>query len=200
MILVIVVCMLFMELFVGVVIETFNNQKEIMTGNTSLIRSHRSWIEIQLMTLRSRPVKKILPTGENKIRDFCIKLTDHKQFDNFIMICIMCNTFVLGFVWYMQPESFETPIDVFNYFFMLVFTVEAIIKIIAHKAHYFLDAWNKFDFTVVVLTAIILIITWAGVGRDLAIMGTIVRVLRIGRVFRLVKKHEKLRAIFETLI
>ena len=112
----------------------------------------------------------------------------------------MCNTFVLGFVWYMQPESFDTPIDVINYFFMLVFTVEAIIKIIAHRTHYFKDAWNKFDFTVVVLTAIILIITWAGIGKDLAIMGTIVRVLRIGRVFRLVKKHEKLRAIFETLI
>lgn len=39
MILVIVICMLFMELFVGVVIETFNNQKEIMTGNSSLLRS-----------------------------------------------------------------------------------------------------------------------------------------------------------------
>ena len=112
----------------------------------------------------------------------------------------MGNTFVLGFNWYMQPESFKAPIDVFNYFFMIIFTVEAIIKIIAHKTHYFKDAWNRFDFTVVVLTAIILVITWAGVGSDLAIMGTIVRVLRIGRVFRLVKKHEKLRAIFETLI
>lgn len=152
------------------------------------------------MTLRSKPMRKILATGESRIRDWCIYITDHKHFDNFIMICIMCNTFVLGFVWYMQPESFDTPIDVINYFFMLVFTVEAIIKIIAHRTHYFKDAWNKFDFTVVVLTAIILIITWAGVGKDLAIMGTIVRVLRIGRVFRLVKKHEKLRAIFETLI
>ena len=200
MILVIVVCMLFMELFVGVVIETFNNQKEIMTGNSSLLRTQRAWVEVQLMTHRSKPMKKILPTGESKVRDYCIYLTDHKNFDNFIMICIMGNTFILGFVWYMQPESFDTPIEIINYFFMLVFTVEAIIKIIAHKTHYFKDAWNKFDFSVVVLTAIILIITWAGVGKDLAIMGTIVRVLRIGRVFRLVKKHEKLRAIFETLI
>ena len=112
----------------------------------------------------------------------------------------MGNTFVLGFNWYMQPESFKAPIDVFNYLFMIIFTVEAIIKIIAHRTHYFTDAWNRFDFTVVVLTAIILIITWAGIGSDLAIMGSIVRVLRIGRVFRLVKKHDKLRAIFETLI
>ena len=53
---------------------------------------------------------------------------------------------------------------------------------------YFKDSWNIFDFTVVVLTAVILIINWAGVGEQLEIMGTILRTLRIGRVFRLIKK------------
>jgi len=33
MILVIIVCMLFMELFVGIVVETFNSQKAMMSGN-----------------------------------------------------------------------------------------------------------------------------------------------------------------------
>ena len=33
MILVICICMLFIELFVGVVIETFNKQKELISGN-----------------------------------------------------------------------------------------------------------------------------------------------------------------------
>ncbi len=39
MMLIIIICMLFMELFVGVVIETFNNQKEVMAGNRDLERS-----------------------------------------------------------------------------------------------------------------------------------------------------------------
>ena len=38
MILIIFICMLFMELFVGVVIETFNGQKELLSGNSSLTR------------------------------------------------------------------------------------------------------------------------------------------------------------------
>ena len=72
---------------------------------------------------------------------------------------------------------------------MAIFTVEAILKIIAQKGAYFRDSWNLFDFTVVVGTLIILTIAWAGVGSGLEILGSILRTLRIGRVFRLIKKQ-----------
>ena len=87
-----------------------------------------------------------------------------------------------------------------NYIFVTIFTIEAIVKIIAQKTDYFRDSWNIFDFTVVVATLIILILNWSGVGKNIEIMGTILRTLRIGRVFRLIKKNEKLNEIFQTLI
>lgn len=71
---------------------------------------------------------------------------------------------------------------------MTIFTIEAIVKIIAQKLAYFKDNWNIFDFTVVVGTLIILTLNWAGIGDSIAILGTILRTLRIGRVFRLIKK------------
>ena len=71
---------------------------------------------------------------------------------------------------------------------MIIFTIEAIVKLIAQRCLYFKDSWNIFDFTVVVLTIVILTINWAGLGAQLEIMGTILRTLRIGRVFRLIKK------------
>lgn len=46
MILIIFICMLFMELFVGVVIETFNGQQELLNGNGSLGRRQFSWITV----------------------------------------------------------------------------------------------------------------------------------------------------------
>lgn len=46
MILIIFICMLFMELFVGVVIETFNGQKELLSCNGTLTRKQMSWITI----------------------------------------------------------------------------------------------------------------------------------------------------------
>ena len=60
-----------------------------------------SWVKIQQMLMKLKPKKVLEPTGENKIRDFCIAVTETKQFDLFIMICILANTFILGFNWYM---------------------------------------------------------------------------------------------------
>ena len=127
-----------------------------------------------------------------------IILTEHRFFDTFIMICILANTVVLGFVWYMQSQGIKDVLEVLNYCFMAIFTVEAIVKIIAQKGNYFKDSWNLFDFTVVVGTLIILGISWAGV--DIAVLSTILRTLRIGRVFRLIKKQQKLQEIFQTLV
>jgi len=101
MILVIVICMLFIELFVGVVIETYNNQKELMTNNRELSRIQLAYGRVHLLSTMFKPRKKL--TAEyTAVRNFNIVVTEHRYFDTFIMVCIMGNTFVLGFVWYMQ--------------------------------------------------------------------------------------------------
>jgi len=83
---------------------------------------------------------------------------------------------------------------------MVIFTIEAIFKIIAQRCDYFTDSWNLFDFTVVAATIVILAVTWADLVQNLDMVSTILRTLRIGRVFRLIKKQEKLQEIFKTLI
>jgi len=125
-----------------------------------------------------------------------IRVTEHRYFDTTIMVCILLNTFVLGFVWYMQSETVKDILEVCNYLFVVIFTVEAVMKIWAQQRDYFFDAWNIFDFTVVAATLVILAITWIGVGEGLEILGTILRTLRIGRVFRLIKRQKKLYEIF----
>ena len=113
------------------------------------------------------------------------------------MGCIVLNAVVLASNWYMMPESVTTIVEILNYIFMAIFTLEAIIKITAMRSKYFKDGWNVYDFIVVVLTAIILLLTWLGpyinleVG-NLGVTSTILRTLRIGRVFRLVKRAKEL--------
>lgn len=170
-----------------------------MAGNRDLERSQRSYIEVHMMAIKSKP-KKRLEAQYSKLRNSMIHLTEHRNFDMFIMICILANTFVLGFNWYTQPQSYKDVLEIFNYTFMIIFTVEAVVKIIAQRKDYFKDSWNIFDFTVVMGTIVILGITWAGMAGGLEILGTILRTLRIGRVFRLIKKQQKLQEIFKTLI
>jgi len=93
----------------------------------------------------------------------------------------------------MDP-SIEVGISYANYAFMAIFTIEAILKIIAMK--YFKDSWNIFDFTVVIGTIVVLVFSFSGVGGDISTQSTILRSLRIGRVFRLVKRAKQLQIIF----
>ena len=53
------------------------------------------------------------------------------------MLAIMANTALLAFNWYMQGEEFEKPILIVNYCFVTIFTIEAIIKLIAQRCLYF---------------------------------------------------------------
>ena len=90
--------------------------------------------------------------------------------------------------------------DIVNYVFTAIFTVEAIIKIIAYGKGYFQQGWNVFDFLIVVISYITLII---GVVSSSSIgpkQATIARAFRIGRIFRLIKKAKFLRIIFNTII
>lgn len=49
MFLILIVAMLFVELFVGVVIETFNSQKELMQGNRDLSRMQISYARVHML-------------------------------------------------------------------------------------------------------------------------------------------------------
>ena len=83
---------------------------------------------------------------------------------------------------------------------MIIFTVEAVIKIIALRKAYFSDSWNIFDFIIVVLTLLILILEVLGITVGFGSGATILRALRIGRILRLLKRLKRLQIIFMTLV
>ena len=86
--------------------------------------------------------------------------------------------------------------NIINYVFMIIFTLEAVIKIYALRCDYFSDGWNIFDFTVVVMTLVILVLTLAELVEDLASIGMVLRTLRIGRMLRLIKRAQTLQITF----
>ena len=77
--------------------------------------------------------------------------------------------------------------------------MEAIIKLIALRKTYFEDSWNVFDFTIVVVTLIMLILKLFSIKVPFGNGPTILRALRIGRILRLIKRAKKLKIIFYTL-
>ena len=48
-----------LNLFVGVVISTFNREKEKIGGNNLLTDRQKEWLDLRLLVINSKPVKLI---------------------------------------------------------------------------------------------------------------------------------------------
>lgn len=171
----------------------------MILGNRDLTRSQIGYARIYILAMSIKPKPHFIETGST-CRDFAIRITGHRNFESFIMLCICSNSFVLGTVWYMQDQDVVEIRENINFVFMAIFTVEAFLKIMAQGCYYFKDSWNVFDFCIVMLTIIILDLHWAGVGENIKMLGTILLTLRTLRIFRLIKKHQKLNEIYNTLL
>lgn len=71
--------------------------------------------------------------------------------------------------------------------FLLIFTSEAIIKILGFGTRYFKDGWNIFDFLVLIVSAVGIFLTYF-TSLEGASSTTIIRSLRIARMVKLFRK------------
>lgn len=110
------------------------------------------------------------------------------RFEIAIFVLIFLNMLSMGIEHYNQPHAVFFILEVSNAFFTTVFGLEAIVKIVGLRYHYFTVPWNVFDFLLVL--ASILGILMEDIMIDLPVSPTllrVVRVFRIGRILRLIK-------------
>merc|ERR1711871_1197710 len=103
---------------------------------------------------------------------------------------------------YDMPEYYSQFLERANQVFTLLYLVELLIKLLAMGAHFdFEDPWNQFDAVVVVLSLISMVLL--DFVLDITTGSTAVillRVVRIGRLFRLIKKAKTLRRLLSTML
>lgn len=186
------------NLFVGIVITTFNREKERLGKSYLMTGQQKEWIDIKLLMVRTKP-KSIIESHENKIRQFALEIARYPRFEGFIMGCIILNTLVLVLKWTNNPVEVQIATEVVNYILAGVFTLEAIVKITAFGSQYFKDGWNNFDFSIVCGTIVGVVITFT-TKYALGPQATIIRSFRIFRVFRLIRRAKSLRLMFQTFI
>ena len=102
----------------------------------------------------------------NCLRKWCIIITEKRGFELFILSSILVNTVVLGSHHFMIEDDAVQIIQSINFFFVSVFTLEALMKIVAQKLDYFRDQWNLFDFIVLLATLVMLVPLSLGYGND----------------------------------
>jgi len=109
------------------------------------------------------------------------------------------NTLILPIKWYGQSDTVSTVTEAINYVFTGIFTLEAIIKIIALDVRYFKDGWNVFDFVIVFGSLLSILLTFVS-SINLGGATSILRAFRVSRIFRLVNRAKRLKIVFNTFI
>ena len=128
------------------------------------------------------------------MKAFCSRVVNHKLFDKVIIALIIINGVILGLeTSTVLMEGYAHWFKLISDIILLAFVIEAIMKITAVAPRfklYFGDAWNAFDFTVVLLSLI------PSTGE----FAMIARLARLLRVMRLISTIPSLRLIVETLV
>ncbi|OAF68518.1 Sodium channel protein type 4 subunit alpha B [Intoshia linei] len=192
-----------LNLLVGVIIDNFNCQKKKYDGNyldVFLTPNQRGYYNTLKRLTSKRPIKNIKrPKGQlqNLFYDISISI----KFELVIVILIVINTIIMTIEHYRQRITYSVVIEIANVLFTTTFLMEAIVKIIGMRWHYFRQGWNIFDF-IIVITSILSVIFEEAV-RNIFITPTllrVVRVFRIGRALRLIKWAKGIRKLMFALI
>ena len=109
----------------------------------------------------------------------------------------MINTVFLCIDYYQKGPELTKVLLYANNIFVVVFTIEMTLKIIAYGFSYYWHVnWNKFDFIIVILSLAALDETLL---RDLNFNVTALRIIRVSRLLRMVKTSQGLRSLLKTL-
>ena len=124
----------------------------------------------------------------------CRKLIANKYFDHFITFCILANTIILSIETHDQSKLMDDVIFVINAFFTFVFLIEILLKLCGLGPIKCLqDSINMFDF-VVAFVGLFDFIAYYTMDRWRSGL-TVVKSLRLLRVFRLAQKWNTMKRL-----
>uniref|UniRef100_A0A8C6H3Q8 Voltage-dependent L-type calcium channel subunit alpha n=1 Tax=Mus spicilegus TaxID=10103 RepID=A0A8C6H3Q8_MUSSI len=143
---IILIAFFMMNIFVGFVIVTFQEQGETEYKNCELDKNQRQCVQY---ALKARPLRCYIPKNPYQYQVWYVVTSSY--FEYLMFALIMLNTICLGMQHYNQSEQMNHISDILNVAFTIIFTLEMVLKLIAFKPRgYFGDPWNVFDFLIVI--------------------------------------------------
>ncbi|XP_035308119.1 voltage-dependent L-type calcium channel subunit alpha-1D isoform X1 [Cricetulus griseus] len=194
---IIIVAFFMMNIFVGFVIVTFQEQGEKEYKNCELDKNQRQCVEY---ALKARPLRRYIPKNPYQYKFWYV--VNSSPFEYMMFVLIMLNTLCLAMQHYEQSKMFNDAMDILNMVFTGVFTVEMVLKVIAFKPKgYFSDAWNTFDSLIVIGSIIDVALSEADNSEESnRISITFFRLFRVMRLVKLLSRGEGIRTLLWTFI
>ncbi|KAK4808374.1 hypothetical protein QYF61_002611 [Mycteria americana] len=189
-----------LNLFIGVIIDNFNQQKKKISKDIFMTEEQKKYYNA-MKKLGSKKPQKPIPRPSNKFQGMVFDFVTKQVFDITIMILICLNMVTMMVETDDQSELKTSVLYKINLVFIVIFTGECVLKMFALRYYYFTIGWNIFDFVVVILS--ILGIVLSDIIEKYFVSPTLFRVIRlarIGRVLRLIRGAKGIRTLLFALM
>lgn len=125
---IIIIAFFMVNIFVGFVIVTFQNEGEQEYKNCELDKNQRNCIEF---ALKAKPVRRYIP--KHRIQYKVWWFVTSRPFEYTIFILILINTITLAMKFYKQPLIYSQALDIMNMIFTALFALEFVFKLAAFR-------------------------------------------------------------------
>ncbi|XP_018122597.1 sodium channel protein type 5 subunit alpha isoform X2 [Xenopus laevis] len=190
-----------LNLFIGVIIDNFNQQKKKFGGQDIFMTEEQKKYYNAMKKLGSKKPQKPIPRPLNKFQGLVFDFVTKQVFDIIIMIMICLNMVTMMVETDDQSKEIETLLYKINLAFVVIFSGECILKILALRYYFFTIGWNIFDFVVVILSIVGIVLS--DIIEKYFVSPTLFRVIRlarIGRVLRLIRGAKGIRTLLFALM
>ncbi|KAJ7401871.1 hypothetical protein BTVI_91846 [Pitangus sulphuratus] len=192
-----------LNLFVGVIIDNFNQQKKKISGEDIFMTEEQKKYYNAMKKLGSKKPQKPIPRPLNRYQGFLFDIVTCQTFDVVIMVLICLNMIMMMVETYEQSDTKTNVLNKINILFVVIFTAECVLKLVALRQYYFSNAWNIFDLVVVIMSLVALLLSSIGKAFEHFLPPTLFRVIRlarIGRILRLIRAAKGIRTLLFALM
>ena len=177
----------------GVISNSCYYYTEKLQGLKNLTNAQRRWVSFTRVIFKARPIRTYKPTEECYI---LYKILMHPIFNYFILFTILLNGIVFCMEVYDPPYSLEKFCYVMHWIFIGVYILEAYLKLKFHRMNYFINIWNIYDLTILIVLIIVTIFDSADKNYYTQVFIFVIRALKICTLFSKIKILSNVFQIF----
>ncbi|XP_064457887.1 voltage-dependent calcium channel type A subunit alpha-1-like isoform X3 [Ornithodoros turicata] len=200
----------FVNIFVALIIITFQEQGEKELEEGELDKNQKSCIDF---AIQAKPLQRYMPKNKDSLKYKIWKVVVSTPFEYFIMVLIVLNTLLLMMKFNNQSYIVTQSLHYMNIAFTALFALECILKMAACGIrNFFKNPWHTFDFITVVGSIIDVLVVEAGNLQNLSASSALsgkklsffnvgfLRLFRAARLIKLLRQGYTIRILLWTFI
>uniref|UniRef100_G3QI74 Sodium channel protein type 7 subunit alpha n=1 Tax=Gorilla gorilla gorilla TaxID=9595 RepID=G3QI74_GORGO len=141
-----------LSMLITVIIDNFNKHKIKLGGSSIFITVKQRKQYRRLKKLMYEDSQRPVPRPLNKLQGFIFDVVTSQAFNVIVMVLICFQAIAMMIDTDVKSLQMSIALYWINSIFVMLYTMECILKLIAFRCFYFTIAWNIFDFMVVIFS------------------------------------------------